>query len=52
MDQAIEIAPSDYWRWYLMANAPEGSDAASLISAQGQIASALGQAIASGSRWS
>ena len=31
---------------------PEGSDAASLISAQGQIASALGQAIASGSRWS
>jgi methionyl-tRNA synthetase len=28
MDQAIEIAPSDYWRWYLMANAPEGSDAA------------------------
>ena len=28
MDQAIDIAPSDYWRWYLMANAPEGSDAA------------------------
>jgi len=28
MDQAIDIAPSDYWRWHLMANAPEGSDAA------------------------
>ncbi|MFN3465709.1 MAG: methionine--tRNA ligase [Terricaulis sp.] len=28
MDQALEILPSDYWRWYLMANAPESSDAA------------------------
>jgi len=28
MDQAISIAPSDHWRWHLMANAPEGSDAA------------------------
>jgi len=28
MDQAIDIAPSDYWRWHLLANAPEGSDAA------------------------
>ncbi|WP_017931902.1 methionine--tRNA ligase [Robiginitomaculum antarcticum] len=28
MDQAISIAPSDYWRWHLMANAPEGNDAA------------------------
>ena len=28
MDQAIEIAPSDCWRWHLMANAPESSDAA------------------------
>ena len=28
MDQAIDIAPSDYWRWHLMANAPESSDAA------------------------
>ncbi|MAK60832.1 MAG: methionine--tRNA ligase [Ponticaulis sp.] len=28
MDQALELLPSDYWRWYLMANAPEGSDAA------------------------
>jgi methionyl-tRNA synthetase len=28
MDQAIDIAPSDYWRWYLTANAPEGSDTA------------------------
>jgi methionyl-tRNA synthetase len=27
MDQAREIAPSDYWRWHLIANAPEGSDA-------------------------
>ena len=28
MDQAIDIAPSDYWRWQLMANAPEGDAAA------------------------
>ena len=28
MDQAMEIAPSDSWRWHLTANAPEGSDAA------------------------
>ena len=28
MDQAIDIAPSDYWRWHLMANAPESSDTA------------------------
>ena len=28
MDQAIDIAPSDYWRWHLIANAPESSDAA------------------------
>jgi methionyl-tRNA synthetase len=28
MDKALEILPSDYWRWYLMANAPESSDAA------------------------
>ncbi|MAF68835.1 MAG: methionine--tRNA ligase [Micavibrio sp.] len=27
MDQALDILPSDYWRWYLMSNAPEGSDA-------------------------
>ena len=27
MDAAIELAPSDYWRWHLTANAPEGSDA-------------------------
>jgi methionyl-tRNA synthetase len=26
MDQALEILPSDYWRWWLLANAPEGSD--------------------------
>jgi methionyl-tRNA synthetase len=28
MDQALELLPSDYWRWHLMANAPESSDAA------------------------
>ncbi len=27
MDQALEILPSDYWRWWLMSNVPEGSDA-------------------------
>jgi methionyl-tRNA synthetase len=26
MDAALELLPADYWRWYLMANAPEGSD--------------------------
>jgi len=26
MDQALEILPSDYWRWWLLSNAPEGSD--------------------------
>ena len=26
MDQALEILPADYWRWYLIANAPESSD--------------------------
>lgn len=26
MDQAIALLPADYWRWYLMSNAPEGSD--------------------------
>jgi methionyl-tRNA synthetase len=28
MDQALELLPSDYWRWHLIANAPESSDAA------------------------
>lgn len=28
MDQALDVLPSDYWRWYLMANAPESADAA------------------------
>lgn len=28
MDTALELLPGDYWRWYLMANAPESSDAA------------------------
>ncbi len=26
MDQALELLPADYWRYYLMANAPESSD--------------------------
>ncbi|OYX35319.1 MAG: methionine--tRNA ligase [Caulobacterales bacterium 32-69-10] len=28
MDQALELLPADPWRWYLLANAPEGSDTA------------------------
>ncbi|WP_340107453.1 methionine--tRNA ligase [Pikeienuella sp. HZG-20] len=27
MDQALEILPSDYWRWWLLSNAPESGDA-------------------------
>ncbi|MGF1554159.1 MAG: methionine--tRNA ligase [Paracoccaceae bacterium] len=27
MDQALDILPSDYWRWWLLANAPESADA-------------------------
>lgn len=26
MDQALELLPADYWRWYLLSNAPESSD--------------------------
>ena len=26
MDQALEILPADYWRWYLISNAPESDD--------------------------
>jgi len=26
MDSALELLPPDLWRWYLTANAPEGSD--------------------------
>ena len=26
MDQALEILPSDYWRWWLLSHAPENSD--------------------------
>ncbi len=26
MNQALEIMPSDYWRWWLLSNAPESSD--------------------------
>ena len=26
MDTALEVAPADWWRYYLIANAPEGSD--------------------------
>ena len=28
MDQALELAPPDAWRWYLTANAPESADTA------------------------
>ncbi len=27
MNEALEILPSDYWRWWLVSNAPEGDDA-------------------------
>jgi methionyl-tRNA synthetase len=27
MDAALEILPPDFWRWYLIANAPESADA-------------------------
>lgn len=27
MNQALELFPSDYWRWWLLSNAPETSDA-------------------------
>ena len=27
MDQALKILPADYWRWWLLSNAPESSDA-------------------------
>ncbi len=26
MDAALALLPADYWRWYLMANAPESAD--------------------------
>ncbi len=26
MDQALELLPSDYWRWWLLSHAPESSD--------------------------
>ncbi|WP_375261556.1 methionine--tRNA ligase [Palleronia sp.] len=26
MDQALSILPADYWRWYLLRNAPENGD--------------------------
>ncbi|MEE8601742.1 methionine--tRNA ligase [Euzebya tangerina] len=28
MDDALELLPADYWRWYLIANAPESDDTA------------------------
>ncbi len=28
MSDALELLPADYWRWYLMANAPESDDTA------------------------
>ncbi len=27
MSDALDLLPADYWRWYLMANAPESDDA-------------------------
>ncbi|KAA2316336.1 methionine--tRNA ligase [Pseudooceanicola sediminis] len=27
MDQALEVLPPDYWRWWLLSHAPESSDA-------------------------
>ena len=27
MDQALEVLPADYWRWWLLSHAPETSDA-------------------------
>ncbi len=27
MDAALEVLPADYWRWWLLSNVPEGSDA-------------------------
>jgi methionyl-tRNA synthetase len=27
MSDALELLPADYWRWYLMSNAPESDDA-------------------------
>jgi methionyl-tRNA synthetase len=27
MDQALEVLPADYWRWWLLSHAPENSDA-------------------------
>lgn len=26
LDQALDLLPADYWRWWLAANAPEGND--------------------------
>ncbi len=26
MDQALEVLPADYWRWWLLSHAPESSD--------------------------
>jgi methionyl-tRNA synthetase len=28
MDAALELFPADYWRWYLLSNAPESNDTA------------------------
>lgn len=28
LDQALDLLPADYWRWWLAANAPEGTDSA------------------------
>lgn len=36
MDDAIELLPADYWRWFLIANAPESNDANFTWSAFGE----------------
>jgi len=28
LDQALDLLPADYWRWWLATNAPEGNDSA------------------------
>ena len=37
MDQALELLPADYWRWYLMANAPESDDTSFTLEGFAQI---------------
>lgn len=41
MDQALELLPADYWRWYLIANSPEGSDSSFTWEHFGQVVNDL-----------